>query len=141
MTVTSMDATLKDLYAEPGARLKQWVVDTRRHDAWQRKTCPRLFMPPHDDNTGMPCCDGGLKALWRDLARHDCCYHCNDRAEGVKDEPRIVAWVAEDAIRNAEITKDRSILSDEIQEDYALRDGPIARLLTGAKPKYVKEEP
>ncbi len=40
-------------------------------------------VPPHDDNTGMPCRHNGLD-LSCDLG-HDCCYVCED-IEAIKNE-------------------------------------------------------
>lgn len=45
----STDSLFKDIYPRPGERIKQWVVDVRREDAWARETCPRFTMDPHND--------------------------------------------------------------------------------------------
>lgn len=114
-TVTEMGSLFKDMYAAPGTRLKQWVVDARREDAWERETCPVFEVPEHEDNTGMPCRNEGVtRWTWLD---HDCCNDCNDRGTALRDDPSVQAWIAEKAKRPP-IEADRSKLSDEVQPDY-----------------------
>lgn len=126
--LTSMDSTLKDVYALPGTRLKQWVVDMGREQKWRLETCPRFRMPVHDDNTGGSCRESGELAMWSHLANHDCCGECNDMAEAVASTPEVVAWSAARDARPP-ICQDHTLLSDEIQEDYAMTENPMLKML------------
>jgi hypothetical protein len=119
----SVSALFKDLYPEPGTRIKQWVVELQREQAWERETCPRIESPPHRDNTDLDCRNVPT-ATWLDLAHHDCCWDCNDFAERLADRPDIAEWRALRAARPP-ITSDREALSDEIAPNLELRDHPI----------------
>lgn len=122
--ITSVAALYKDMYPRPGDRIKQWVVDVRREDAWERETCPRVFVPKHDDNTGLECRNEG-PTIWTYLA-HDCCSTCCEMHEHAGEQPEIQAWLEEKSKRPP-IEKDRTKLSDVIQEDYSLRPHPMLR--------------
>lgn len=128
INLTAMDSTLKDVYALPGTRLKQWVVDARREQQWERETCPRFAMREHNDNCGGSCRELAALAMWTHLAHHDCCGECNDMAEAVASTPEVVAWLAERDARPP-ICQDHTLLSDEIQEDYAMTENPILKML------------
>lgn len=128
VTVTSVSALFKDMYPAPGELIKQWVVDTRREYAWERKTCPRFSVADHVDNTGMSCRNEG-SALWVDLHEHDCCYDCNDQADALREGPSVQAWLAEKSKRPP-IEQDHSKLSNEVQEDYpAVASHPLFGLV------------
>jgi hypothetical protein len=119
--MVSVDAILGDMYAAPGTRLKQWVVDMRREHAWQDETCPRVFVVAHTDNTGDLCRNNG-QTRWYEIDEHDCCTHCSTFAK--LTEYRVSEWLFERA-RRPPICADREKLSDEIQEDISLRENPF----------------
>lgn len=117
LDLTSFDGLIRDMYALPGTRLKQWVVEQRREDAWERETCPRFDMPSHLDNTEGDCRNGGTAAYWTWLAHHDCCETCNDAGERERSNPVVAAWLDEKAARPP-VTSDRDALSDEIEPEW-----------------------
>lgn len=121
MNVTAFDAVMRDVYPRPGERIKQWVVDTGREQAWERETCPIVTVPDHRDNTGAECRNCGSSA-WIYLS-HDCCYVCNDQREATATRPDVVAWLAERAARPP-IERDHKKLSDEIAPDLSLTAHP-----------------
>jgi hypothetical protein len=122
-TVTSFDAMFRDLYPQPGDRIKQWVVDSRRESAWESQTCPKVDVPEHDDNTGTGCRNVG-RLPWTYL-RHDCCSECEDIHDQTASRPDVVAWLAEKAARPP-VEADRSKYSDQRQPEYpALRAHPL----------------
>ena len=113
--ISSLNETMKDVYPRPGTRIKQWVVDARREQQWERDTCPRIVMNDHEDNTGAPCrnCYGSVPWTYLD---HDCCQICGDEHERIRMRPDVQAWLTERAARPA-IEPDHSKLSDEIEPD------------------------
>ncbi len=123
--LTSMNDYLRDVYAAPGTRLKQYVVDMQREAAWERETCPKFSVPEHDDNTGLSCRNSNYPVPWTHLA-HDCCHDCCQWYEDFSARPEVVAWLAEKG-RRPRIEKDRSKLSDEVQEDQAMSEHPLLR--------------
>lgn len=129
-TLESFNRALKDVYARPGERLKQWVVDTHRENEWESETCPRFQIPEHEDNTdegtGMLCSSVGL-TQWRYLDHHACSI-CGVLHRFTANDPRVVAWLAEKAKRPP-IEADHSKLSDEIAPDLALADNPVFAML------------
>lgn len=127
MSVTSFTVVMKDMYPLSGTRMKQWVVETWRGLAWERETCPRIFIPVHDDNTGIQCRESG-PTQWTHAEMHDCCAICNEMAEGARRDPPVVQWLAERAARPP-VTPDRETLSDEIAPDISLRDSPFLKML------------
>lgn len=127
MTLTDMNALLKDMFPRPGERVKQWVVDTRREHAWESATSPRFKVVWHLDNTGIECRNSASDAPWSDLD-HDCCYFCGDLHEHARELPSVQAWLAEKAKRPP-IEQDRTKLSDEIAPDPRLASHPALRML------------
>lgn len=127
--IVDLDAILKDVYAPPGTRLKQWVVNVRTVHAWEDETAPRVHVPRHNDNTGVECRNVG-QSLWSHLSTHDCCSTCNDMADSTAT-PEILAWDAERKRRYDEAMKDRETLSDEIQPDLSLGEHPMLKFITG----------
>lgn len=111
-TVTSVTSLYKDLYPRPGTRIKQWVIDDRAVDAWERETCPQFPVDAHDGGDGITCPSCG-PTLWIDL-RHAECDTCSTLADKLRERPEVVTWCAEQAVRRAAITADHSLLSDEI---------------------------
>ena len=136
----SFDTTMKDVYPLPGTRIKQWVVDMRREDEWERETCPRLAVPNHYDECddieaasgALRVCTGSGSTQWRALALRDCRF-CEGYYHGASRLPEVVAWLAAKAARPP-VCADRSKLSDEIAEDIAsLRDNPMFSFIKGRK--------
>lgn len=125
--LASVDAAYRDMYPRAGDRIKQWVIDRRREDAWEGETCPRFAIAEHDD-TGMPCSNGGRASTWMTLNYHGSCSTCGVLATANRDTPEMVAWFAERAARPP-ITADRSALSDEIAPDLSLRDHPLFKVM------------
>jgi hypothetical protein len=123
MTLISMNDLFKDMSPQPGSRLKQWVVDTRREDAWERETCPRFPVPEHEDNTGAVCRNSHDRVPWTYL-NHDCCEYCNDECERLRSEPQVQAWLIARSERPP-IEQDRSKYSDEVQPDYPAMKHPM----------------
>ncbi len=123
-TTISVDALFKDMYPRAGERIKQWVVDMRRERAWEVATCPHVDVPDHKDNTGADCRNVGA-SIWVDLEKHDCCHDCEDLAAALRLRPDVAAWLAR--TDRPAVTRDRSVLSDEIAEDVTLRDHPLFR--------------
>src|SRR6201994_5208533 len=70
------DSTLKDMYPGEGKVIKQWVIDMWREAEWERETCPKVNVHPHEDNCGCSCRNVG-STQWSYLD-HDSCYECND---------------------------------------------------------------
>lgn len=127
MNTFSFDQMLRDHYATPGTRLKQYVVDSRREYAWERETCPKVFVFAHTDNTGASCRNSGQQTPFAYL-NHDCCHPCNDFAELIKERDEIRAWLAEKAARPP-ICEDREKLSDEIEPDRSFAANPLFAFL------------
>lgn len=121
-TITSVNAMLKDFYPLPGTRIKQYVVDTKRENEWERETCPHVDIGAHLDNTDADCRnDYGVPWVWLD---HDCCSICGEMLETTRSRPDVVAWLAEKAARPP-IESDHDKLSDEIAPDLASRPHPL----------------
>lgn len=129
MNTVAFDSWMREMYAAPGTQLKQWVVDTRRHLAWDRETCPLVLSETHNDNTGTQCRNSGV-AQWYHL-EHDCCSECDDLHEAARTRPDVVAWLAAREKFRAEhpVCDDRDKLSDEIQEDFSIADSPFLKAL------------
>lgn len=143
----SFDRTLRDLYAAPGTRIKQWVVELRREQAWAAKTCPRIDVPEHIDNCmplgwdvgfdseygppigGRAVCRNVGSTQWTHLD-HDSCHTCGDLHEATRSRPDVAAWIALRALRPP-ITSDREALSDEVAPALELRGHPAIVALTG----------
>lgn len=121
INLTSFDGMLRDHFALPGTRLKQYVVDGRRETQWENETCPRVFVFSHTDNTGAACRNSGQQTLYTHLD-HDCCGPCNDFAELIKERPEIREWLELKAKRPP-IEQDTSKLSDEYAAEW-LRAAP-----------------
>jgi hypothetical protein len=116
LDLEAFDPMLMDMYALPGARLKQWVVDSRRNGKWERETCPMVDVPVHDDNCESRCRNSG-PTRWSYLD-HDACHICNDLMEQAAEWPDIIAWKSERA-KLPPIESDRSKLSNEFESDWA----------------------
>lgn len=135
--VTSLDATMRDVYPLPGERIKQWVVDMRREHEWERATCPRLEVPHHLNSNDETCyeleeCASVGLTSWNDIHGSDCRF-CDGFAQGALGRPEMVAWFAEKAARPPGCS-DRSQLSDEVQPDLApLGDSPLFKFITRSK--------
>ena len=130
MTLESVSQTLKDFYPRPGERIKQYVVDTRRENDWERETCPRAQVDEHqhDDDNGETCYAFGGERSWADLGRQRC-DTCEALFHKLRDTPAIQAWLAEKAARPP-IESDRMKLSDEIAPEWpAMRQSPLFALL------------
>lgn len=125
VNLTTVAELFKDMYPQPGERIKQWVVDSRREDEWERDTCPRFETSEHEDNTGIECRNSASKVLWTHLD-HDCCSDCCSMYEALAVDYSVTAWLAEKAKRPP-IEADRTKLSDEIQEDWAMREHPLLK--------------
>jgi hypothetical protein len=125
--MVNMDSLFKDMYAQPGQRLKQWVVDQRRESKWENETCPKVSVPQHDDNTGASCRNGGDAVPWTYLS-HDCCGLCEDFGDEAAKRDDVIAWRAEKAKRPP-IETDHSKLSDEVQADYGSFSHPLMAML------------
>lgn len=129
--VSSYSGLLKDMYPLPGERIKQYVVDMRRNDLWERATCPRVDVEVHDDNCGSTCRNVG-RTPWSHLA-HDACATCNELMDELAVQPGIIAWALERA-RRPPIEQDRSKLSDEIEPDSPLmQSNPFFTITRGQK--------
>jgi len=126
MSLSSFDSTLKDYYPAPGTRIKQYVVDQRREDKWERETCPRFHIDVHDDNTGLSCRNAGA-VPWTFMS-HDCCNICCDLHEEKATDPEVLAWQEERAKRPPVCT-DHDKLSDEIAPDLVFRANPVFKLM------------
>lgn len=127
-TLQSWDQTIKDHYPLPGQRIKQYVVDWRREDDWERETCPLFNVDPHDDTTDSPCCNVSHGTRWTDLA-HVSCDVCDGLYYELASDPRIASWLAVKAARPL-IEPDRSKLSDEIAPPLpALRFHPATGMI------------
>lgn len=122
----SMSALFKDMYPQPGERIKQWVVDTRREDQWEQKTCPRFETSEHDDNTGIECRNSASKVPWTHL-EHDCCNECCSMHEHFQRDAVVRTWLDEKAKRPP-ICEDRSKLSDEIARDPSVTEHPSLKV-------------
>ena len=120
----------RDLYWRGGAKR---VIDERNEMEWERNTCPRVQIAPHDDNTGARCRNSDGRTLWVDLHEHDCCDICNDHADRLAGKRAdIKAWLAERSARPP-IATDREALSDEVAPQLDLRDSPLLRLVRGGR--------
>lgn len=111
-TIVSFDSLLKDLHPRPSDRIKQWVIDERTRREWIAKTCPRIDVAEHRDNTDYDCRNMTCP-LWYDALKHDCCSVCTDAAEATRDRADIAAWCSEYE-QQPKICEDRMQLSDEI---------------------------
>jgi hypothetical protein len=129
--IEPFNATLRDLYPQPGARIKQWVVDERRERAWEVETCPRFDVNAHEDDTAIECRNSYGRVSWVDL-NHDCCHTCGDRYEELRGDAAVIEWLAEKAKRPA-VCQDRAKLSDEVAEDVSLRLHPSLAMLLPRK--------
>lgn len=118
-TATSVVRTMKDFFPQPGERIKQYVVDMRREDRWERETCPRIQVPVHEDNTGVECSNSNSSVPWIDLDHH-CCYVCGDLSESTRELVEARGWFAAKAARPP-ICDDLDKLSDQIAPDLAMR--------------------
>jgi hypothetical protein len=123
----TLDAALRDRYPRPGERIKQYVIDERREDAWERATCPRFTPAEHDDNTDSVCRNSETRVPWTWLD-HDCCYFCGDLHQRYRATPEVTQWLAAKAAR-VPICADETKLSDEIAPDVALAPHPMLAML------------
>lgn len=130
-TLTSVSETLKDFYPLPGARIKQYVVDTRRENAWALETCPRFDIDKHQhEDNGWDYTFGGTHN-WLHLGQQSC-DTCEALYDKLESTPEVQAWLAEKAARPP-IEPDHTKLSDEIAEDVAMREHPLMAMV-GRKP-------
>ncbi len=133
-TTGSIDAMLKDRYPQPGERIKQYVVDERIADEWDRETCPRIDVPEHLDNTEVPCHVSG-KVPWVSVFQSCSCGTCSDTADEARTRDDIIAWFARRAKERPTICADETKLSNEIAPDWpSLRSSWLFSLVKGAKP-------
>lgn len=139
MNLHAFDATMKDVYPLPGSRIKQWVVDMRREDEWERETCPRLEVPQHygdcDDTEAasgdVSDCASVGPTSWLDIHGRECRF-CDGFSQGSLGLPEMVAWFAAKRARPP-ICADRNQLSDEIAPDMGKMESPLLALLRGRK--------
>jgi hypothetical protein len=134
MNVVAVDSWMRDMYALPGTRLKQWVVDARLAAAWERETCPLVLTERHNDNTGTECRNSGA-AQWMHL-EHDCCSECDDLHEATRTRADVVAWLFERERFRAEhpVCADRDKLSDEVQADLpSIGEHPFIKAINARK--------
>lgn len=132
LTVVSFAAILKDRYRQPGDPIKQYVLDENREWEWERATCPRFNVDPHDrpgcELHGDPDCahchtltnlcpNEGETTLLQ--LRDTGCDRCNELYEASLLLPSTVAWLAEKAARPP-IEQDRSKLSDQVEPERPL---------------------
>lgn len=131
MNVTSLRETMRDFYPRAGERLKQYVVDMRRENAWESATCPRVDLAGHEDNTGARCRNEG-PTLWTHLD-HDCCETCGRRHIFERSRSDITAWIV---LRDARppIEADHANLSDEIEPDRSLEPHPMLAMFAKGRP-------
>lgn len=136
MNIVSMDGLLKDLYPQPGSRIKQWVVEDRAVRAWERDTCPRYAVPAHDCDDGVQCPSSGCTQFIDIL--HAECDSCSELADKLRAAPEVAAWWAEYRTRHDSITADHSLLSDEIAPPLAnMRENPFfAAVKRNPIPRY-----
>jgi hypothetical protein len=139
-TVSSFDTVLRDRYPLPGERIKQYVVDERRIDAWERETCPKLPVPPHyEDPDDTEAASGDVvgcpsvgETRWRDIQGCDSsCRFCEGFAFAARSLPVMVDWFAARDRYLAEypICADREQRSDEISPEVDLRSNPVLAML------------
>lgn len=129
MNTVSMDSVLKDLYPQPGSRIKRWVVEDRAVDAWVRETCPRYAVPTHDCDDGVQCPSSGCTQFIDIL--HAECDACSELADRLRELPEVIAWYAEYRTRHAAITADHSLLSDEIAPPLGnMARNPLLKLIS-----------
>jgi len=130
MSITTIACIYKDYYPMPGERIKQYVVDGRRETAWERETCPKFKIAGHvdncDDGRGYSTCFNAGMVTWDALVSHPHCETCNDFGETLRDDARVLSWLAEKA-RRPPIEPDRSKLSDEVEPDRSLELHPILK--------------
>lgn len=139
MNLHALDATMKDVYPLPGTRMKQWVVDMRREDAWERETCPVLDVPQHsEDCDDAEAASGELRdcasvgrTSWLDIHGRECRF-CEGFAFGALGRPEMVAWFAAKKARPP-ICADRDQLSDEIAPDMGEMSNPMLAFLRGSR--------
>ncbi len=131
MTLSTFDADMKDIYAVPGTRLKQWVVALRDDQEWEREACPSIDdVREHLNDSGSACSNHG-RVQWRILDDHEC-QVCRDVSERFASRPDVEAFLRECAARGAKRSAiDRSLVSDEVQPDLSLRDSPLFSFLRG----------
>lgn len=131
-TSRRFDQDMRDLYAEPGTVLKQWVVDARANSQWANATCPRVIVPMHRDNTGFDCRNAGRDVPWHHL-NHDSCYECNDLMDKHAGDLDIAAWIMERAVRPP-VCADHSKLSDLVASPLpSMRDNPLMQWVMARK--------
>lgn len=131
LTLTSVNAVFKDRYPAPGQRIKQYVVDEAREDAWERETCPRIDVLEHLDDDRRLCGNVGMPQ-WNAIPGVDCriCMALHMRAHRINDGVR--SWIAMRSMRSP-ICSDREKLSDETAPDVSLVDHPFIKALRAHK--------
>lgn len=125
INVVAFDSIMRDMYPAPGSRVKQWVVDTWREQAWENETCPRVDVSEHNDNTGTGCRNVG-RVPWTFLS-HDCCGDCYLAYESLAERADVKAWLTLKEQRPP-VCADRNQLSDQIAPDLSLRGHPALAL-------------
>lgn len=113
---TTWAAAMRDLSPRHGERIKQWVVELHREVTWEHLTCPRVFVPQHDDNTAARCRNADATP-WTYL-NHDYCDTCSDLHEATAVRPDVEAWRALRSERPPIACDDREALSDAVQPDF-----------------------
>lgn len=127
LTVRSIGESMRDLFPLAGQRIKQWVVEQRREEAWTRATCPVVVVHVHHDDSEALCARSGSDVQWYLLDDHEC-QECSDLQEATSNQTDVEAWLRVRASRPP-ITRDHVTMSDEIEGDSALQDNPLLALL------------
>lgn len=134
LTLISFDATLRDRYPAPGERIKQYVVDERREDAWADATCPTVSVIPHQtknfDGEDVDCVCGDVQ--WHRLDNG--CQVCVAVQAATRDIDRVRRWLAEMAARPP-ICADRDKLSDEVAPEWHFDGHPLLAKLARRRGK------
>lgn len=137
MTLISLEAALRDRYPSPGERIKQYVIDERKHREWVDTTCPHVAVVLHRDDKGEWCPTSG-DPRWHTIGEHGGCSRCDATKARSASLPAIVEWVA---LRNMRppICSDRTLLSDEVAPDVSL-DQHLNRRALATYNKILKQE-
>lgn len=132
-TMTNFDVIMKDRYPLPGTRIKQYVVDERREEAWADATCPRVLVIPHTrivDDIESGCIEGHVQ--WHKLENG--CELCGAVQYATRDLDRVQQWLSLKAARPP-ICSDRTVLSNEIAPDWTIMSKhPLFKMAPRSKP-------
>jgi len=129
MTLESFDTAIKDRYPRPGDRIKQYVLDERREAAWANETAPCVYVPEHEDNTGVTCGESG-PTPWHHLEMAHCCSICGALAESHRHTQPVDVWIFERSLR-PKPCDDKTKLSDDVAPPLSsmTTDHPLVAML------------